>query len=130
MRVGRIDPVGERRRDGDGVARRNLLQRRNAIAARELCVDDIRRRAQGFSDGGTHGWPRFRGFGPLCSMPCPASKTAFAGKAWPASFGAVAQIAASVFGEPPMRPRMRVEMKNYVDGGEGILEGFGKLRID
>ena len=53
-----------------------------------------------------------------------------AAQTWPASFGAVAQIAASVFGEPPVRPKTRVEMKNYMDGGEAILEAFRKLKID
>ena len=68
VRIGRIDQVGERRRDGDGVARRHLLPASPADRGHKLRSGESRRRAQGFSNGGTHGWPRFRGFGPLCSM--------------------------------------------------------------
>ena len=98
VRIGRIDQVGERRRDGDGVARRHLFQRRQPIAGDKLRSGESGRRAQGFSGGGAHGWPRFKGISPLCSMARPASKAWPANKTWPRRLGIVAENANSVFG--------------------------------
>jgi hypothetical protein len=74
------------------------------MAGDKLRSGESGRRAQGFSGGGAHGWPRFKGISSLCSMArpasktCPASKARPASKAWPARLGIVAEIANSVFG--------------------------------
>ena len=49
VRVAWVDQLGDSRRDGDRVARRDLLQRRQPVGSDEPRIGEFGRAAQGFS---------------------------------------------------------------------------------